>query len=119
VTDDANCGEYNFWYEITQPNGQPLRAPQDTFAELVFAGGKQSLTGADINPFIAQQISGNLVAIDPTYGLNESSVTTSGACAAACTKFSTSNIAGTCCSCNGSNRTFKTSAFSTSLYLCQ
>jgi hypothetical protein len=119
TTNDAECGELNFWYDIAQPNGQPLKAPQDSFVQLIFAGGKETLSGSDINPFIAQQVSGNLVAIDPTYGLNAGATTSTGACAAACVKFSTTNIAGSCCSCNGVNKTFVRSSFNTSTYLCQ
>ena len=119
TTNDATCGEYNFWYEITQPNGQSLRAPEDSFVQLMFAGGKETLTGKDINPFIAQQVSGDLVAIDPTYGLNDTGTTTSGACSAACTKVTKENVAGQCCSCNGSTKAYKRSAWNTATYLCQ
>jgi hypothetical protein len=119
TTNDATCGEYNFWYEITQPNGQSLRAPEDSYVQLMFAGGKETLTGKDVNPFIAQQVSGDLVAIDPTYGLNDMGTTTTGACSAACTKVTTVNVAGQCCSCNGATKTYKRSAWNTSTYLCQ
>jgi hypothetical protein len=119
TTNDATCGEYNFWYEITQPNGQSLRAPEDSFVQLMFAGGKETLTGKDINPFIAQQVSGDLVAIDPTYGLNDMGTTTTGSCSAACTKVTTVNVAGQCCSCNGATKVYKRSAWNTSTYLCQ
>jgi hypothetical protein len=119
TTNDANCGEYNYWYEISQPNGESLSRPEDTFVQLIFAGGKESLTGSDVNPFIAQQVSGDLVAIDPTYGLNETSDTSSGSCAAACTKFSKSDVTGQCCSCNGVSKAFKKSAWSVTTFLCQ
>jgi hypothetical protein len=119
TTNDATCGEYNFWYEITQPNGQSLRAPEDTFVQLMFAGGKETQTGKDVNPFIAQQNSGDLVAIDPTYGLNDTGTTTTGACSAACTKVTKENVVGLCCSCNGSTKAYKRSAWNTATYLCQ
>lgn len=118
-TADATCGEYNFWYDIAKPNGQPLQSPQDTFVQLVFAGGKQTLTGKDVNPFIAQQVSGNRVSIDPTYGLNSSSSTSGGVCSAACLKYSPTSVAGACCSCNGQIRKYKRSAFNVSMYLCE
>jgi hypothetical protein len=85
----------------------------------MFAGGKETLTGKDINPFIAQQVSGDLVAIDPTYGLNDMGTTTTGSCSAACTKVTTVNVAGQCCSCNGATKVYKRSAWNTSTYLCQ
>jgi hypothetical protein len=66
-----------------------------------------------------RDLGNNVVAIDPTYGLNEGSTTTSGSCEVACTKVSTANVAGKCCSCSGAAKSFKRSAFSTSVYLCQ
>jgi hypothetical protein len=60
------------------------------------------------------------IAFDPTYGLNEGSSTSAGSCEIACTKVSTnSNVANTCCSCGGVQKTFKQSTFSTSVFLCQ
>ncbi len=117
-TNDGPCGQYD-WFDITRPNGTPLKNPADTFVQLIFAGGKESMTGTDVNPYIAQQVSGNQVAIDPTYGLNEGATSTSGACTASCVKVSTTNIAGQCCSCNGVTRSFVRSAFNTSVYACQ
>jgi hypothetical protein len=119
TTNDAPCGDAYYWYDIAQPNLQPLHAPEDSFIQLIFVGGKQTLTGTDLNPFIAQQVSGNLVAIDPTYGLNDLTTTTTGSCAAACTKISATSILGQCCTCNSVNRKFAKSAWSTTTYLCQ
>jgi hypothetical protein len=119
TTNDATCGEYNFWYEIAQPNGESLRAPQDSFVQLIFAGGKEALTGSDVNPFIAQQVSGDLVGIDPTYGLNEDGASSSGSCSAACTRISSTSVLGQCCSCNGKTSTYKRSAWNATTYLCQ
>jgi hypothetical protein len=59
------------------------------------------------------------ISCDPTAGLNEGGTTTSGSCTLACTKFSTSNVAGQCCSCNGVNRKLARSPFSSYMYLCQ
>lgn len=59
------------------------------------------------------------VSVDPTGGLNEGGTTTSGSCTVACSKFSVSNIAGSCCSCNGATKKFARSAFSGMMYLCQ
>jgi hypothetical protein len=119
TTGDAPCGDAYFWYDIAQPNLAPLRAPADSFVQLIFAGGKETLTGTDINPFISQQVSGDLVAIDPTYGLIDSGSTTSGACTAACVKSSSINITGQCCSCNGVSKQFAKSTWNASTYLCQ
>jgi hypothetical protein len=59
------------------------------------------------------------VSVDPTYGLNEGGVSSSGSCSAACTRVSATNIAGQCCSCNGSTKSYVKSSFSASVYLCQ
>ena len=59
------------------------------------------------------------VSVDPTGGLNEGGTTTSGSCTIACAKFSTTNVAGGCCSCNDVNKTFVRSPTSTFMYLCQ
>jgi hypothetical protein len=58
-------------------------------------------------------------SVDPTGGLNEGGTTTSGSCTVACSKFSATNIAGQCCSCDGVNRAFAKSTFSSYMYLCQ
>jgi hypothetical protein len=117
-TTGAACGTY-YWYDIAQPNGWPLRDPADSFAQLIFAGGKETRTGVDANPFIAQQVSGNRVAIDPTYGLNESPKTQTGACSAACTKITTTNVAGACCTCEGKTKKYSKAGWNASTYLCQ
>ena len=62
---------------------------------------------------------GGTVTVDPTYGLNTSSDTSTGSCDAACTKFSTTNLTGKCCSCGGTNRSFSRASFSPNMYLCQ
>jgi hypothetical protein len=88
-------------------------------AGLFFAGGKDTLTGRDTNPYISQQVSGDQVAIDPTYGLNEGGTTTTGSCSATGVTIGTSSLAGNCCSCNGATKKFVRSAWNTSTYICQ
>lgn len=112
------CGAY-YWFDVAQPNGMPLESPADTYVQLIFAGGKTSLWGADVNPFIAQKVSGDKVAIDPTYGLNERSSTTTGACTASCLKVSTASVAGQCCSCNGRRLKLQKSPWSGVTYICK
>jgi hypothetical protein len=112
------CGDYH-WFDVTQPNGVALDSPASTYVQLIFAGGKQSPSGSDLNPFIAQKVSGNQVAIDPTYGLNEGKTTSTGSCTAACLKISSANIVGACCSCAGVSKKFKKSAWSATTHLCQ
>jgi hypothetical protein len=112
------CGDYR-WYDVTQPNGRPLDDPAGTFVQLIFAGGKRTATGADTNPFIAQKVSGDQIAIDPTYGLNEDSASSSGSCSATCTKISSTSVAGQCCSCNGATKKFAKSSWNAMTYLCR
>jgi hypothetical protein len=119
-TNDAACGKY-FWYDVAQPNGQPLRAPADTYVQLMFAGGKSTPTGADINPFIAQQVSGNQVAIDPSGYMNAGSLSgASGSCLATDLLYDVTKAAGgTCCiRYNGSYGTLKLSTWSPTTYVC-
>jgi hypothetical protein len=113
----ALCGNYD-WYSIAQPNGMALADPASTYVELIFAGGKQTASGSDTNPYIAEQVSGNQVAIDPTYGLDASSTSSTGSCAAACLSVSTASLTGLCCSCNGAAKKFSKSTFNTNTYLC-
>lgn len=66
-----------------------------------------------------RDLGGNVVAIDPTYGLNEGANATAGSCAVACTKVSTSDISNACCSCGGATKKFQRSPFSTAVFLCK
>jgi hypothetical protein len=114
----GTCGNYD-WYQIAQPNGLSLKDPASSYIQLIFAGGKATASGTDVNPYIAQQVSGNMVAIDPTFGLDGSGTTSTGSCAAACVAISAStNLAGQCCSCQGVTRYFKRSAWNASTFLC-
>jgi hypothetical protein len=117
TTADGPCGDY-FWYDITRPNGQPLKAPAESFMQLLFAGGKEALTAADTNPYISQQISGNRVAIDPTYGLNEQGSTSAGSCTSACVRINDANLGGQCCSCNGLTKRYSRATWSPNSYVC-
>jgi len=112
------CGNY-YWYDVTAPNGLAIANPASTFIQLIFAGGKQTQNGADLNPFISQKVNGNQVAIDPTFGLNEATSTSSGACTASCLKISNSNVAGQCCSCAGKSSKFVKASWSSTTYMCQ
>jgi hypothetical protein len=118
TTDGAPCGQYD-WFDIERPNGNPLEDPADTYVQLIFAGGKQTPQGSDANPYIAQQVKGNQVAIDPTYGLNDANSTSTGTCSASCVKVSATNIAGQCCACSGSTKSFAKSPWNASTFLCK
>jgi hypothetical protein len=101
----------NFFFVAKKPDGKPLQYP----AQL-----KNKLQWADkTNPYIGFQSVGEVVSIDPTYGLNEANSTTTGSCMNACVRITRSNAAGQCCSCAGKTKAFKKSAWSGSTFLCQ
>jgi hypothetical protein len=101
----------NFFFVARKPDGSPLQYP----AQL-----KNKLLWADrTNPYIGFQSIGEVVSIDPTFGLNEKGATTTGQCFGACVKIGLDDVSGDCCSCGGVNRTFKRAAWNASTYLCQ
>jgi Cellulose or protein binding domain len=101
----------NFFFVARQPDGQPLQYP----AQL-----KNKLSWVDrTNPYIGFQSVGEVVSIDPTFGLNERGSTTTGACLAACVKIGAADIEGDCCSCGGVAKSFARSVWSTATFICQ
>jgi hypothetical protein len=101
----------NFFFKATTPTGTALKYP----AQL-----KNKLIWVDVqNPYIQFQSVGDVISIDPTYGLNEDSTNSAGSCTAACTKITTTNVAGACCSCNGATKKFAKSAWNATTFLCQ
>jgi hypothetical protein len=101
----------NYFFVAKKPDGSPLKYPAQLKNKLLFADR--------VNPYIGFQSVGEVVSIDPTYGLNEDGSTTSGSCSAACVRISRSNVSGDCCSCLGATRTFKKATWNASTYLCQ
>ena len=120
-TEDGPCGDY-YWYDIRQPNGLALTAPEQSFVQLMFAGGKDTLTGKDENPFIAQQVSGTLVGIDPSGYMNGGSYrdSNSGSCVTSDIIYDRSeDRTDDCCvRYNGNVGKFRQSSWSTATYLC-
>jgi hypothetical protein len=113
VTSLGGCGphyKFSVAFDATTTNPKPLPAQL-----------KWSLSFADQqNGWVDfRDLGGNVVAIDPTYGLNDEDTTSTGACTVACTKISTVNVANACCSCGGVNKKFKRSTFNANTYLCQ
>jgi hypothetical protein len=101
----------NFFFRAQSANGESLAYP----AQL-----KNKLLWVDrANPYIGFRSDGDEVSIDPTYGLNEDSSITSGACSPMCARISRSNVAGQCCACNGATRSFSRAAWNASTFLCQ
>jgi len=101
----------NYFFVAKAANGTALKYPGQLKNKLLWADKD--------NPYVAFASVGEVVSVDPTYGLNEQGSTTTGACTAACTKISSSNIAGSCCSCAGTTKTFVKTAWSSTTYLCQ
>jgi hypothetical protein len=100
----------NFFFKASGVNGQPLKFP----AQL-----KNKLMWVDVhNPYVAFQNAGDVVSIDPTFGLNEDNSTSSGACSAACVRISRSDLSGQCCSCGGGTRRLTKSFWNASTFLC-
>jgi hypothetical protein len=101
----------NFYFKATTPTGAALKYPAQLKNKLIWVD--------QVNPYVLFQSVGDVVSIDPTYGLNEDSTNSAGSCTAACTKISTTSVAGQCCSCNGATKTFVKSAWNASTFLCQ
>jgi hypothetical protein len=102
----------NFFFVARTPDGQPLQHPGQLKNKLLWTDRT--------NPYIGFQSVGEVVSIDPTFGLNERGSTTTGACTAACARIAaTADLEGDCCSCNGVAKSFTRSAWSTTTFLCQ
>jgi len=89
-----------------------LDVPQRLNYQLYFVGYPD-------NQYLNFRNYGSNVVIDPTIGLTEANTTSSGSCAAVCSKYSTYSLTGQCCSCNGYMKTFSRSPFSADIYLCK
>jgi hypothetical protein len=100
-----------FTFDATTPTGGALRSPSQLKNKLIYVGYPE-------NPYLAFSSTGTTVSIDPTFGLNETSTTSTGACTAACLKMSSADVTGRCCSCNGQTRRYARSAFNVNAYLC-
>ena len=108
----GGCDQY-YWFNVTSPSGGPV-------SSLLTGTLSQKLkwVGGSGNPYIQFQSNGTMVGIDPTYGLNEVGATAAASCTPSCTKVSSRDITGACCSCNGTKR-FARSTWSASTYVCQ
>jgi hypothetical protein len=111
VSSESGACDTVFTFDATRPNGKPLREPEKLASQLIYAGYPE-------NEYLSFTTTSSTVSIDPTYGLNESSSTSSGACTAACVKISLDDISGDCCSCGGLTRRYQRSTFNASTYLC-
>lgn len=112
IAAEPGACDMNYWFEVRRPDGRLLGSSLDVL--------KKALVWVDIedNSYIKFQNDGSTIAIDPTYGLNAGSATKSGSCSASCMKVSRANVAGQCCSCNGTKK-YRRSAFNANAYLCR
>jgi hypothetical protein len=101
----------NFFFKATQPSGLALRFPAQLKNKLLWVDAQ--------NPYIGFQNVGDVVSIDPTFGLNEANSVSTGACYNACTRISSTNVGGACCACNGVSRTFARAPWSGTTFLCR
>jgi hypothetical protein len=90
-----------------------------SFADTDRLKNKLKFVGYPSNKMLNFYIRNGEVSVDPTYGLNEGANASVGSCDAACTKFTGSNVAGKCCSCNGATRKFARATFNANVYLCK
>ncbi|HYO93727.1 MAG TPA: hypothetical protein VER33_04410 [Polyangiaceae bacterium] len=103
----------DFWFHAYKMGTTTaLQYPAQLKNQLLWAGYPD-------NPYLAFAVRGDDVKIDPTAGLIDGDMTTTGSCSAACTKYSATSLIGQCCSCNGLNKTFSRSAFSYNYYQCK
>lgn len=118
ATNDGPCAGYQ-WYDIQQPSGQPLLAPNDAFVQLMFAGGRQTPGGSDENPYLDQQPSVGLMALAASAPLN--GARTAGGCVASDVLYdATGAAAGTCCERrDGSDGKLEKAGWNAWLYLCR
>ena len=102
----------NFTFSAKQPSGAALLYVNQLKNQLKFADSS--------NPYISFTNLGNgNVSIDPTYGLDEDPTGAVQSCTAACTKISSTSVAGACCSCGGVSKKYVKAAWNNVTFLCQ
>jgi hypothetical protein len=112
--EDGSCDKKYFF--------DPLKEGTSTFLSSTSAStlsNKLKFVGYPSNKMLNFYLRDGKVSVDPTYGLNEGATSTSGSCDVACSKFSTSDLTGKCCSCNGATLKYARSAFNANTYLCK
>ncbi len=113
------CGEYQS-YTLQQPSGAALRAPDEAFVQLMFAGGRRTPDGSEENPYLEQQPGNALVALAAVSYLT-GAPRPAGSCAASAVLYDASGSAASAC-CkkpDGSSGKLTRAAWNESLYLCR
>ena len=101
-----------YTFQATTPRGTLLKKPEQLANRLIYVGYPE-------NEYLSFTSTATSVSIDPTYWLNPTDDTSSGACSAACIKISRTSVAGACCSCNGAVGEFARSTWSPTTYTCE
>ena len=101
----------NYFFVAKKPDGTALQYPKQLKNKLLWADRE--------NPYVSFQSIGEVVSIDPTYGLNDVGTTSTGACMSACVKMGATDVSNQCCSCNGRTKTFRRTTWNPATYLCQ
>lgn len=108
----GSCDTKFFFWRNKAGTNQGLNNPERLQHQLHFAGYPE-------NRMLNFYQRDWQVSVDPTAGLTEGGLTTTGSCSAACTKYSSTSLIGQCCSCNGMNKTYVRSSFSYNYYQCK
>ncbi|HTV17871.1 MAG TPA: hypothetical protein VMG12_04350 [Polyangiaceae bacterium] len=112
--EDGSCDEKYFFAPLKEGTSQWLSATSAN--EL---SKKLRFVGYPSNKMLNFYLRDGKLSVDPTYGLNPDATASVGSCDAACTKFSSSDVSGNCCSCAGATKRYSRSTFNTNVYLCQ
>lgn len=113
--EDGSCDKKYFFDPLRE--GSTSRLSATSAATLA---NKLKFVGYPSNKMLNFYVRDGQVSVDPTYGLNEGGTTRAGSCDIAATKFSRTDVSGTCCrKPSGSTGTYARSPFSSSVYLCR
>jgi len=95
----GSCDTNYFFHAYKAGTTQNLQHPGQLKYKLLWAGWDPAV-GTE-NPYIAFDVQGDDVQIDPTAGVISGDPQASGSCPVVCSKFSMTNISNSCCVCNG------------------
>jgi hypothetical protein len=112
--EDGSCDKKFFFDPLKEGSGSFLSS-----SSAAALANKLKFVGYPNNKMLNFYLRDGKVSVDPTYGLNEGTSSTSGSCDVACTKFSSNDVNGRCCACNGASRAYSRSSFNASTYLCR
>ncbi|MEY2934391.1 MAG: hypothetical protein RL033_5140 [Pseudomonadota bacterium] len=100
----------NYFFVAKKTDGTALQYPKQLKNKLLFVDRE--------NPYVQFQSVGEVVSIDPTYGLNDAGSTSTGACTSSCVKIGGADVTSQCCACAGQTKSFRRSTWNPATYLC-